>query len=260
MSEEKLNRLRVQSVQRSNHIRRSNFPRKAAISSLSLRRRFLSFSSTSSVVGSSSNSMRWPAFGNNPPLRLPGGDEENLRRAGFRETIGQSAVLHPNSMFLFDYFFARWNLSYPPRRSSIQAGPTGASKRSLITKTRCETLHRAPYALMSVSAVRLNSGHWSARFPTAQRGVYPRSEPDCTTRLFPRQINLTSGRRAKRLHQYPACGGLGSGRRDNSERRLFRPWFTAVRPPGSARADQVLEDLRIWSAFIVRRLSSGLPR
>jgi hypothetical protein len=25
--------------------------------------------------------------------------------------------------------------------------------------------------------------------------------------VVPRQINLTSGRRAKRLHQYPACGG-----------------------------------------------------
>ena len=24
---------------------------------------------------------------------------------------------------------------------------------------------------------------------------------------FPHQINLTFGRRAKRLHQYPACGG-----------------------------------------------------
>ena len=220
----------------------------------------MSFSSTSSVVGSSSDSMRWPAFGNNPPLRLPGGDEENLRRAGFRETIGQSAVLHPNSMFLFDYFFARWNLSYPPRRSSIQAGPTGASKRSLITKTRCETLHPwAPYALMSVST-RLNSGHSSARFPTAQRGVYPRSEPDCTTRLFPRQIKSHIWSPREATAPISACGGLGSGRRDNSERRLFRPWFTAVRPPGSARADQVLEDLRIWSAFIVRRLSSGLPR
>ena len=28
---------------------------------------------------------------------------------------------------------------------------------------------------------------------------------------FPHQINLTFGRRAKRLHQYPACGGRGSG-------------------------------------------------
>jgi hypothetical protein len=31
--------------------------------------------------------------------------------------------------------------------------------------------------------------------------------------VVPRQINLTSGRRAKRLHQYPACGGRGSGGR-----------------------------------------------
>jgi len=33
---------------------------------------------------------------------------------------------------------------------------------------------------------------------------------------FPHQINLTFGRRAKRLHQYPACGGRGSGGRDHS--------------------------------------------
>ena len=52
-----------------------------------------------------------------------------------------------------------------------------------------------------------------------------------------RQINLTSGRRAKRLHQYPACGGRGSGERDHSKLRLFRPWFSAVRPPGSAKTN-----------------------
>ena len=52
--------------------------------------------------------------------------------------------------------------------------------------------------------------------------------------VVPRQINLTSGRRAKRLHQYPACGGRGSGGRDHSKLRLFGPWFSAVHPPGSA--------------------------
>src|SRR4029077_7565815 len=40
----------------------------------------------------------------------------------------------------------------------------------------------------------------------------------------------------------------------------FRPCSGAVRPPGSARTDQVLEDLRIRSAFIVRYVSSRLPR
>jgi hypothetical protein len=40
-----------------------------------------------------------PAFGNDPPLRLPAGDEEDLRRAEFCETIGQSIILHPNSVF-----------------------------------------------------------------------------------------------------------------------------------------------------------------
>jgi hypothetical protein len=41
---------------------------------------------------------------------------------------------------------------------------------------------------------------------------------------------------------------------------LFRPCEGAVRPPGSARTDKVLEDLRIRSAFILRQLSSRLPR
>src|SRR6266566_4315753 len=41
---------------------------------------------------------------------------------------------------------------------------------------------------------------------------------------------------------------------------FFRPCADAVRPPGSARTDQVLEDLRIRSALIVRYVSSRLPR
>jgi len=41
------------------------------------------------------------------------------------------------------------------------------------------------------------------------------------TRPGPSTINLTFGRRASRLHQHPACGGRGSGRRDHSWRRAF---------------------------------------
>jgi hypothetical protein len=66
--------------------------------------------------------------------------------------------------------------------------------------------------------------------------------------VVPRQINLTSGRRAKRLHQYPACGGRGSGGRDHSKLRLFRPWFSAVRPPGSAKTNGPGR-LEIWLVF-----------
>jgi hypothetical protein len=36
---------------------------------------------------------------------------------------------------------------------------------------------------------------------------YPRSEPYFMTWLVPHQIKLTSGRRSKQLHQYPAFGG-----------------------------------------------------
>jgi hypothetical protein len=39
----------------------------------------------------------------------------------------------------------------------------------------------------------------------------------------PLRVKLTYGRRAKRLHQYPACGGQGSGGRVQSLDRLFRP-------------------------------------
>jgi len=54
--------------------------------------------------------------------------------------------------------------------------------------------------------------------------------------VVPRQINLTSGRRAKRLHQYPACGGAGLGRtRPFLNSGFSGPWFSAVRPPGSAK-------------------------
>jgi hypothetical protein len=67
---------------------------------------------------------------------------------------------------------------------------------------------------------------------------------------FPRQIKLTSGRRAKRLHQYPACGSGAQEGRDHSETRLFRPCLPAVRPPGSARTDRVLEDFSSLSVII----------
>jgi len=39
--------------------------------------------------------------------------------------------------------------------------------------------------------------------------------------VFPRQINLTFGRRSRRLHHDPACGGWGSGRRNHSGMRIL---------------------------------------
>src|SRR5271165_2134645 len=41
----------------------------------------------------------------------------------------------------------------------------------------------------------------------------------------------------------PLAAGRGSGGRNHSVDRHFRPWLLSVRPPGSARTDQVLEDL-----------------
>jgi hypothetical protein len=57
---------------------------------------------------------------------------------------------------------------------------------------------------------------------------YPRSEPYFMTWLVPHQIKLTSGRRSKQLHQYPAFGGWGSGGRDHSFTRLFKPVHCSV--------------------------------
>ena len=57
---------------------------------------------------------------------------------------------------------------------------------------------------------------------------YPRSEPDFMTWSFPHQIKLTYGRHSKRLHQYPAFGGWGSGGRDHSFTRLFKPVHCSV--------------------------------
>src|ERR1700722_11182807 len=57
---------------------------------------------------------------------------------------------------------------------------------------------------------------------------YPRSEPYFMTWLIPHQIKLTSGRHSKQLHQYPAFGGWGSGGRDHSFTRLFKPVHCSV--------------------------------
>ena len=39
--------------------------------------------------------------------------------------------------------------------------------------------------------------------------LYPGPEPNCLTRPVSEHINLTSGRRSRRLHQHPAYGGQG---------------------------------------------------
>jgi hypothetical protein len=61
----------------------------------------------------------------------------------------------------------------------------------------------------------------------------PRSLPCCRAR-----VQLTYGRRASRRNYNPACDGQGSGGRDQSVARLFRPCREAGRPPGSAETDQ----------------------
>jgi hypothetical protein len=66
---------------------------------------------------------------------------------------------------------------------------------------------------LACSALTWGGSSQGVRFSAHERNScgcfrYPRSEPDCTTWSFPHQIKLTFGRRAKRLYQYPACGGV----------------------------------------------------
>jgi len=128
----------------------------------------------------------------------------------------------------------RWRFASPDRRSLCRAPYMG----SFVSRETHFRIGQTPRAV-SVSEVR---AHCMTRGP------------------FPSTINLTYGRRSRRLHQHPACGGRGSGGRNHSQDRRFGPWARSVRPPGSARTDQVLEDLKIRSASIVRRLSSRLLR
>ena len=89
---------------------------------------------------------------------------------------------------------------------------------------------------------------------------YPRSKPVCMTRLiFERdQPHIRSPFRTAAPTSRLRRAGLGRAKPFCGS--AFKPWLTSVRPPGSARTDQVLEDLRIYCAFEVGRLSSRLPR
>lgn len=53
---------------------------------------------------------------------------------------------------------------------------------------------------------------------------------------------------------------VGSGGRNHSRKRFFKPWIGPVRRPGSARTDQALGDSKTRSASIAWRLSSRLLR
>jgi hypothetical protein len=86
---------------------------------------------------------------------------------------------------------------------------------------------------------------------------YPRSEPYFMTWLVPHQIKLTSGRHSKQLHQYPAFGGWGSGGRDHSFTRLFKPVHCSV-PIAWIRQDRLGPG--DWEIVLERLRSDGLHR
>src|SRR5271166_6232371 len=86
---------------------------------------------------------------------------------------------------------------------------------------------------------------------------YPRSEPYFMTWLVPHQIKLTSGRHSKQLHQYPAFGGWGSGGRDHSFTRLFKPVHCSV-PIAWIRQDRLGPG--DWGIVLERLRSDGLHR
>src|SRR3984957_19565003 len=86
---------------------------------------------------------------------------------------------------------------------------------------------------------------------------YPRSEPYFMTWLVPHQIKLTSGRHSKQLHQYPAFGGWGSGGRDHSFTRLFKPVLCSV-PIAWIRQDRLGPG--DWGIVLEGLRSDGLHR
>jgi len=86
---------------------------------------------------------------------------------------------------------------------------------------------------------------------------YPRSEPYFMTWWVPHQIKLTSGRHSKQLHQYPAFGGWGSGGRDHSFTRLFKPVHCSV-PIAWIRQDRLGPG--DWGIVLERLRSDGLHR
>jgi hypothetical protein len=75
------------------------------------------------------------------------------------------------------------------------------------------------------------------------------------TWLVPHQIKLTSGRHSKQLHQYPAFGGWGSGGRDHSFTRLFKPVHCSV-PIAWIRQDRLGPG--DWGIVLERLRSDGL--
>jgi hypothetical protein len=87
------------------------------------------------------------------------------------------------------------------------------------------------------------------------QGLSPIARPGS----FPRQINLTSGRRTKRLHQNPACGSgaqedetiLQSGFLGHGALR-----FVHLDPPGLITSWKI----SVRSASLIVGLSSRLPR
>ena len=86
---------------------------------------------------------------------------------------------------------------------------------------------------------------------------YPRSEPYFMTWLVPHQTKLTSGRHSKQLHQYPAFGAWGSGGRDHSFTRLFKPVHCSV-PIAWIRQDR-LGIARLGDPLFVSDRSAARP-
>src|SRR5208337_5204214 len=109
-----------------------------------------------------------------------------------------------------------------PARAPPTRGATltwGALGQELIHSGMCQTPRAA-----SVSEVRARL-HDAARFRARSTSHTVAARDGCTN--------------------IPLAAGRGSGGRNHSIDRHFRPWHRSVRPPGSARTDQVLEDLKL---------------
>ena len=111
-------------------------------------------------------------------------------------------------------------------------------------------LHRQPglgavecldLAHMGICWVKMFRSDYIVNFLSLLR--YPRSEPVCMTR--PVSDAASNSHPVAALNgrtNIPLASGEGSGGRDHSLLRLFKPGQISVRSPGSAGADQAPED------------------
>ena len=101
---------------------------------------------------------------------------------------------------------------------AFQIAEGDTSRRATASARTAQRGRRPSHGDVSVKGKidsRMSNTQWLFR--------HPRSEPDCTTWSFLARSTSHSVAVGGWLHQDPACGGRGSGERDHSGIRIFRP-------------------------------------